>query len=118
MVIYLYQKQGKQHTKGETKMKKTYTRTLTIENLEDVKVRLYIYDGCKYTAKSVEDLGEETAVIYNGIKAWDIIEGGNEAEEIEADADMVDEFHEYLVLHLLDGNTATFRNSHVDMFLR
>ena len=118
MVLYSYQKQGRRNTKGEIKMKKTYTRTLFIENLEDVKVRLFIYDGCKYTAKSVEDLGEETEVIYNGIKAWDVIEGGEEAEEIESDADIVDEFHEYLVLHLLDGNTATFRNSHVDMFLR
>ena len=97
-------------------MKRTYTRTMMIENLADVKVRLYLYEGLKYTA----DLEEGTELIFDGIKAWSLIEGGEEAAEIEADADSssIDEHHEYLVLHLLDGQTATFRNSHVDMFLR
>ena len=101
-------------------MKKEYTRTMTIKNLADANVRLFVYEGCKYTAKTAEDLGKEIEVIYGGISGWDIIEGGKEAEEIEADtdADGIDEFHEYLVLHLLSGETATFRNSHVDMFLR
>ena len=101
-------------------MKRTYTRTMMIEDLADVKVRIFLHDGCKYTAKTIEDLGEETELIYDGIKAWSLIEGGEEAAEIEArtDGSCIDEFHEYLVLHLLDGQTATFRNSHVDMFLR
>lgn len=99
-------------------MKRTYTRTLFIENLADVKVRIFLHEGCKYTAKTEDDLGEEKEIIYNGITAWDLIEGGEEAEEIEANSDIVDEFHEYLVLHLTDGTTATYRNSHVDMFLR
>lgn len=101
-------------------MKREYTRTMMIANLADAKVRLYVYEGCKYTAKSPEDLGEEKEVYYGGIAGFDIIEGGKEAEEIEAETDAsgVDEFHEYLVLHLLNGETATFRNSHVDMFFR
>jgi hypothetical protein len=101
-------------------MKKEYTRSMMIADLADAKVTLYVYEGCKYTAKSAEDLGDEREVSYHGIAGWDIIEGGKEAEEIEADtdADGIDEFHEYLVLHLLNGETATFRNSHVDMFLR
>ena len=99
-------------------MKKTYTRTTFIENLEEAKVRIYLFDGCKYTARTAEDLGEETQITFNGIKSYDIIECGEEADEIEARSDIADEFHEYLVLHLLDGNTATFRNSHVDMMLR
>ncbi len=101
-------------------MKKSYTRTMMIPDLSKVKVRVYSYDGCKYTAKCEDDFGEEIETIYNGILGWDLIEGGEEAAEIEAmgDGSCVDEFHEYLVLHLLDGSTATFRNSHCDMFLR
>lgn len=101
-------------------MKREYTRTMMISDLTKVKVRIYLYDGCKYTAKTAEDLGEETEIIYNGITGFDIIDGGDEAEEIESNSDSssVDEFHEYLVLHLMNGNTATFRNSHVDMFFR
>lgn len=98
-------------------MKRTYTRTMMIEDLAKATVKLYILEGCKYTA---EDLGNEIEVSYTGVTSWDVIEGGQEAEEIEAqtDANSIDEFHEYLVLHFEDGTEATFRNSHVDMFIR
>lgn len=98
-------------------MKRTYTRTMMIEDLTKATVKLYLTENCKYTAK---DLGEETEVEYTGVTAWDIIEGGEEAQEIEAMTDeaSADEFHEYLVLHFEDGTEATFRNSHVDMFIR
>ena len=102
-------------------MKNTYTRTLFVNDLSEVKVIIYITEGCKYTAKSIDDLGEERVVEYNGgLKSWDVVEGGPEAEEIEAYADdsCIDEFHEYLVLHFTDGSMATFRNSHVDMHFR
>ena len=97
-------------------MKRTYTRTTMIDNLENVKVRLYVHNATKWEA--TED--DEIMVEYTGLKSWSIIEGGEEAAEIEAetDEDGIDEMHEYLVLEFADGTTATFRNSHVEMFLR
>lgn len=97
-------------------MKTTYTGTLFIQDLTKVTVKLYIHEATKYEAP--ED--DEIKVEYTGVKAWSIIEGGQEAEEIEAntDASGIDENHEYLILHFEDGSEATFRNSHVDMFLR
>lgn len=97
-------------------MKRTYTRTTFIEDLTQATVTLYISNATKYEAS--ED--DEIKVEYTGVKAWDIIEGGKEAEEIEAETDAsgIDENHEYLVLHFENGEAATFRNSHVDMFLR
>ena len=95
-------------------MKKTYTRTMMVEDLTKATVELFVTEGLKW-----ED-PEEIRVEYKGVASWDIISGGTEAEEIEAetDADGIDEYHEYLVLHFENGNTATFRNSHVDMFIR
>ena len=51
--------------------------------------------------------------------AWDIIEGGIEASQIEAvrDNDGIDENHEYLVLHFKNRFSVTFRNSHTNMFI-
>lgn len=99
-------------------MKKTYTETWTMNNekLEDATVKILVYNANKYTG----NITEEREIVYKGVTAWDIIEGGIEAEEIESmtDADGVDEHHEYLVLHLRDGRTATFKNSYVDMFIR
>ena len=96
-------------------MKNTYTRTLFIDNeeLQKATVRLYIYDADKYTRHDAD----ETEVTYTGLTAWDVIEGGEEAAEIESDG-LIDEHHEYLVLHFNNGTQATFRNSHVDMFIR
>lgn len=58
-------------------------------------------------------------VKYTGIRGWSIVEGGKEAAEIEAlgDGSCVDENHNYLILHYEDGREATFRNSHVDLFV-
>mgnify|MGYP003321056954 CR=1 FL=1 len=99
-------------------MKRTYTETWTMSNeeLQQATVKLFIFNEDKYT----ENITEEIEVEYTGVCAWDIIEGGEEAEEIEAmtDASGVDEHHEYLVLHFNDGRTGTFRNSHVDMHIR
>lgn len=95
-------------------MKRTYTRTMMIEDLKKANIKVYTYEGCKYDG----NIGEERKIEYTGITSWDIIEGGKEAEEIENSTDTIDEYHEYLVLHFEDGREATFRNSHADMFIR
>ena len=96
-------------------MKQTYTATVFNPDLTKCTFRLWITEGVKWT----KGAGERTKVEYTGVKAWSIITG-EEAEEIEGNTDGsgIDENHEYLVLHFADGYEATFRNSHVDMFLR
>lgn len=97
-------------------MIRTYERTTFTEDLTKATFRLYISEATKYEAEP-DDVREAT---YTGVKSWSIIEGGKEAEEIEAwtDASGVDENHEYLVLNFANGTTGTFRNSHVDLFIR
>ena len=97
-------------------MTTTYNRTMLKDNeqLQKATVTLDITTGVKYEA----DSGEETTVTYTGLTQWSIITG-EDALGIEADLseDEKDEYHEYLVLEFNDGTTATFRNSHVDMFI-
>ena len=79
-----------------------------------MNVRLKIYDGCKYT--NITNKVKE--VLYTNIKGFEVVTG-ERAERIisETDGSYIDEFNEYLVIYLEDGNTATFRNSHVDLFI-
>lgn len=58
-------------------------------------------------------------VNYTGVKSWTILTSEDEVEvkEIENQG-LVDEMHEYLILNFENGDSATFRNSHVDMFIR
>ena len=97
--------------------KRTYTGTTFTPDISEATVRIFCYDVSKYEAVHGIEYRETK---YTGVTAWDIIEGGAEAEEIERDTDesSIDENHEYLVLHFEDGTTSTFRNSHVDMFIR
>jgi hypothetical protein len=95
--------------------KKTYTGTMLNPNLEKAQVRIYLFDEVKWEIES--DMITKDPVIYTGVTSWDIITGGEEAEEIENQG-LIDEYHEYLVLHFNTGEMATFRNSHVDMFIR
>lgn len=96
-------------------MKRTFTRTMMMSN-EEIRIATFkidLFEGLKY-----EDNEPMARAEYKGVTAWDIIEGGAEAEEIERHSDIIDEYHEYLVLHFEDGKTGTFRNSHVDMWIR
>ena len=95
-------------------MVKTYNRTMFISNeeLPERKVLVDITKGLKW-----EDNDEETFV-YTGLVEWSIIDG-EDAIEIERYLNIdEDENHEYLVLKFNDGKVITFRNSHVDMFIR
>lgn len=95
-------------------MKKTYTRTMMHADLTKATVEIEVHEALKWEA-----IQEDSKVVtYNGIKAWSIV-SGEDAAEIESmtDASGIDEYHEYLVLDFANGETATFRNSHVDMFI-
>ena len=89
-------------------MKKNFMRTR--------KVMLDVYNECKYTA-SEEVFENCKQVIYENVVAFEVITG-KEAEWIESETDgsNIDDLHEYLKLYMEDGNTATFRNSYVDLF--
>ena len=76
-----------------------------------MRVELRVYEGTKY-----EDVSEPKRIEYL-IEGFEIVTG-KEAEEIEActDGSCIDECHEYLVLDFGNGETGTYRNSHVEMF--
>ena len=106
-----------QAQKGRYKeMKKTYTRTMMIADLTSATFKIDVYQNNKYMVLPTEET--TVTVNYTGVKSWDFI-AGEDAEEIEAETDGsgVDEMHEYLVIHFVDGTTSTFRNSYVDMFI-
>ena len=73
-----------------------------------MKNRLYI----DLTSEKVAE------VEYKNIKGWDIVSDPMTVERIEAETDEIDEYHEYLIIALENGEISTFRNSHVDMFIR
>lgn len=78
-------------------------------------VEVEVYSECKYTASP--EVFENSIKVNYSIEAYEIV-SDEDAYEIEnaTDDDGIDDYHEYLVLHLTDGSTATFRNSYVDMF--
>ena len=79
-----------------------------------MNVRLKIYDGCKYT----NICNKVKEVLYPNIKGFEVVTG-ERATKIgeETDGNSRDEYNEYLLITLEDGDTSTFRNSHVDLFI-
>lgn len=79
-----------------------------------MKVLVRVYDEVKYNA------GSEKAreVELDNVKSFEVVSDPKAVYEIEShtDGSCIDEYHEYLVLHLENGETSTFRNSHVDLF--
>lgn len=77
----------------------------------DVKVK--IYNGVKYN-KDSEKVAE---VEYKNIQCFEVVFGERATKiSLETDENSRDEFNEYLVITLEDGETSTFCNSHVDLF--
>ena len=77
-----------------------------------MKVKVKVYDGVKYW-----DGTEKVAEVEYDIKDYEVKQISD--EEIAAMGfDTVDEFEEYLILTFENGETSTFRNSHVDLFRR
>ena len=95
-------------------MIRSYDQTWTIrkDRLKDAFFYFEIFENTKY-----EDKEPVSMVEYTGVTSWDMIEGGKEAEELEAHFNEIDEKREYCVLHFENGETATFRNSHIDMWI-
>lgn len=74
-----------------------------------MKVTVKVYNGSKYEAES-----KVIAKVDYEISGYEVKE--IPASEILKEFDETDEYNEYLILTMKDGETATFRNSHVDMF--
>ena len=77
-------------------------------------VELDIHEEVKYTDRR-EDLPR---IRYSDVVAFEVVHGEAAAQiEAESDGSCIDDFHEYLVLFFANGDTSTFRNSYVDMFI-
>lgn len=76
------------------------------------RVLIDVYEGVKY-----EDKSEPKTITYEGVEGFEVVSGEAAAKiEAECDGSCIDEYHEYLVIYFKNGETSTFRNSHVDMF--
>lgn len=75
-----------------------------------MKVKVKVYNHCKYDRKS-----KKVAEAYYDIESFEVL-NGNQIDVASFGNDK-DDFDEYLVLHLSDGETSTFRNSYVDLFI-
>lgn len=76
-----------------------------------MKFEIEVYDKCKYEA----DSSVVATVVYENVKSFEV--KAIEDEDIyKMGFDEVDEYKEYLILTMADGETSTFRNSLVDMF--
>lgn len=77
-----------------------------------MKIKVKVYDKVKYKEES-----KKVAEIEYQIEGFEVVTGDRAIEiGLETDENSRDEYNEYLVLDLGNGETATFCNSHVDMF--
>lgn len=74
-----------------------------------MKVKVRVYDGMKYNENS-----KKMAEVEYNVTGFEVKE--IPATEILKVFDETDEYNEYLILTLANGETSTFRNSHVDLF--
>lgn len=75
-----------------------------------MNLKVKVYDGCKYDAASKK----VAETIYNDVVSLEVKVIAD--KEILKTYDETDEYNEYAIITFTDGTTATFRNSHVDIF--
>ncbi len=76
-----------------------------------MKVIVKVYEENKYNT-----LKEACAEIEYDIEKFEVKQIPDDDILKETDGSCVDEYKEYLILTFKNGETSTFRNSHVDMF--
>ena len=76
-----------------------------------MKLKVKVYSGCKYDVKS-KKIAE---TIYNNVTSFEVKVMTDE-EIFSNGFDETDEYNEYAIITFADGKTATFRNSHIDIF--
>ena len=75
-----------------------------------MNLKVKVYDGCKYDAESKK----VAEMIYNDVVSLEV--KVIDDNEILKTYDETDEYNEYAIITFTDGTTATFRNSHIDIF--
>lgn len=74
-------------------------------------VKVKVYEETKYTAKKTA-----CEVKYEDVTKFEVKQIPIEEILKQTDESGVDEYNEYLIIYFKNGDTATFRNSHVDLF--
>ena len=78
-----------------------------------INVKVKVYNGVKYSFANKK----VAEVKYKNIRGYEVVTGDRATEiGLETDENSRDEYNEYLIITLENGETATFCNSHVDMF--
>ena len=76
-------------------------------------VKLKVYNGVKYN-KDSKKIGQ---LEYKNIQSYERVFGERATKiGLETDENSRDEYNEYLVITLEDGEKLTFCNSHVELF--
>ena len=77
-----------------------------------MNVKVKVYTGVKYDRNS-KNVAE---IEYNNIKGYEVVRGEKDTLiGTETDEASRDEYNEYLIITLENGETLTFRNSYVDL---
>lgn len=80
---------------------------------KNMKLYVIVYDKCKYE-KDSKEIWEGK---YTDVEKFEVKEISQDEILKETDGSCVDDYNEYLILYLGNGETATFRNSYVDIFM-